>query len=147
VELFKTSKMSGTSESTSPTPESSTSTSPSASWAGKLTDGENYRVIRGKKSNSNIIVSDDILYLIEKTVPDKNGEDPITPTYVYYLKCHDPNCLGRANIRKNVLRFKTEGKPHTCQDERSNLDKIAVQEALTRMKKRAQQEGTSCFVS
>ena len=128
-----------------PGPSTSATTPPSSSWSGKIVDGENYRVIRGKKENSNIIVSGDKSFLIEKSALDKNTDDPLSATPIFYLKCYVPKCLGRATIKKGVLRNKTDGKPHMC--DRSQLDKIAVQEAINRMKKRAREEGTSPFVS
>ena len=141
------SSSSETSESGAPTqgPSTSARTSPSLSSAGKIVDGANYRVIHGKKENSNIIVSGDKSYLIEKSMLDKNTDDPLSATPIFYLKCQVRECLGRALIRKGVLRNKTDGKPHMC--DRSHLAKIAVQEALNRMKERAQEEGTSSFVS
>ena len=128
-----------------PGPSTSATTPPSSSWSGKIVDGENYRVIRGKKENSNIIVSGDKSFLIEKSALDKNTDDPLSATPIFYLKCYVPKCLGRATIKKGVLRNKTDGKPHMC--DRSHLAKIADQEALNRMKKLAQEEGTSSFVS
>ena len=142
--------MSAPGETTSPPSEgSSTSTSGSAStsstWTSKLEDGENYRVIRGKKANSKIIVSGDKCYLVEKTTPDKSATGEVRN--IYYLKCHDPDCLGRAVIKKKVLELKTtDNKRHTCQEAGAGLDKIAIQEALNRMKKRAREEGSTYYV-
>ena len=137
---------SGSGSGASATPSTgSEATSPSPSWAGKIENGDNYRVIRGKKSNSNIIVAGDKCYRIEKTTPDKSSEEMVR--YVYYLRCQDHNCLGTALIRTNILTEKTSDlKRHTCGDQNSTLDKIAIQEALNRMKKRAREEGTTYYV-
>ena len=139
-------------DGTSPPPSGSSSSasgsgSTSPSWAsGKITDGENYRVIRGQKANSKIIVSGDKSYLIEKSTLDKSAAESLE--YIYYLKCKDPDCLARAVIKKKVLEVKVSDlKRHTCTDRGAGLDKIAVQEALNRMKKRAREEGTTYYVS
>ena len=129
----------------SPAPSGSSSGTPAPSWAGRIEDGENYRVIRGKKAKSNIIVAGDKSYLIEKTVPDTSSAESVR--YVYYLRCQDHDCLARAVIRRNVLDEKTsELKRHTCGNGSAILDKIAIQEALNRMKMRARQEGTTYYV-
>ena len=134
------------SESAPPSESSTTSASRPTSWAGKLSDGENYRVIRGKKANSKIIVSGDKCYLIEKSSADKSSSELLG--HVYYLKCQDPDCLARAIIKRNVLELKTsDERRHTCSEENSMLDKIAIQEALNRMKSRARVEGTTYYVS
>jgi len=133
--------------SSSSTSGSSSSTSgSSSSWSGNLSDGQNYRVIRGKKANSKIIVSGDKCYLIEKITADRSSGE--SGENIYYLRCQDDNCLARAIIKKKVLEVKvSEQKRHTCNESGSLLDKIAVQEALNRMKKRARVEGSTYYVS
>ena len=139
-------------DGTSPPPSGTSSTSSgsgstSSSWAsGKITDGENYRVIRGHKANSKIIVSGDKSYTIEKSTLDKSATNSLE--YIYYLRCKDHDCLARAVIKKKVLEVKVSDlRRHTCNERGSGLDKIAVQEALNRMKKRAREEGTTYYVS
>ena len=135
--------MSQASSSSSPSgPASSSSSRPS------ITDGDNYRVIRGKKATSKVIVYEDKCYLIEKPGVEKNSGEAL-PQPVFYLKCkYSPTCQARAVIRKNKLEIKSTDKLHTCQETNgASLDKIAVQEALNKMKRRAREEGSTFYVS
>ena len=134
--------------STSSTPRSSSGSSPGSSPRPCITDGDNYRVIRGKKATSKIIVYEDKCYLIEKPGVEKISGEGL-PQPVFYLKCkYSPSCQARAVIKKNKLEIRSTDKLHTCQENfGANLDKIAVQEALNKMKTRARVEGSTFYVS
>jgi len=104
-----------------------------------LTPGFNFRIIQGKQHNSRIIVQDNFCYILERqtTVADE-------PT-VHYVKCKYPSCPARGIIKANSLQVRKE---HTCDRENGqSLSKIAVQEVMTRMKRRAATEGTTFYVS
>lgn len=116
--------------------------SPSSSQ--ELVDGLNFRVIQGKQKKSRVIVQDNYCYTVERTDTLKNGQGT-----VFYLRCkYSQTCPGRAVIKGNLLEVSNQDRLHECSaTEGASLSKIASQELLTTMKKRAAQEGTTFFVS
>ena len=110
-----------------------------------LTDGDNYRLASGKQKNSRLIVSGNYVYKLNKTEATKGDEQNAT----YYLECKYETCLARAIIKGGHLTAPSQDRiPHSCEaNEGAGLDKIAGQEVLNNMKRRAGSEATTFWVS
>lgn len=103
-----------------------------------LNAGINFRIIQGKQSNSRVIVQNNFCYILDKTTT-------IYDDQVVYVKCKYSTCPARGIIKEDMLEVR---KDHTCHSNNGHsLSRIAVQEVLSKMKRRAATEGTSFFVS
>ena len=114
------------------------------SGAPPLTDGLNYRVTQGKHRHSCLIVQGNFIYTLNKTDCNRGDEE----NAIYYLQCKYDTCLARAIIKNGHLQAHSQERvPHTCEvNEGAGLQKIAAQEALNRMKTRAEKEATTFWV-
>ena len=112
------------------------------SGAPPLTDGLNYRVTQGKHRHSRLIVHGNFIYTLNATDCNRGDEE----NAIYYLQCKYDSCLARAIIKNGFLEVQ-ERVPHSCEvNEGAGLHRIAAQEALNRMKTRAEKEATTFWV-
>jgi hypothetical protein len=85
-----------------------------------------------------MVVFDGLMYIREKLVIQDNK-------VLHYMKCRTYGCKARAQIKDRVMKLK-ENKPHTCDARRGVYDRVQYQQALNRMKQRAQKEASSYLV-
>ncbi len=98
--------------------------------------------MQGKRANSKLIIHERYTYILDKT-DVRNNE------VTHYVRCKYHTCPARAVIKNSQLKRKPEDEDrHTCAaNEGAGYNKILMQEALTRMKKRAAREASSYYVS
>lgn len=101
-------------------------------------DGDNYRVIPGPRSGSNIFVYGSNGYTVDKWYGTLNA-----PNYRLHLRCQRKPCKARATIKGRML-FVKAGRPHTC-EANGNRD-WEINHFKSIMKERASKESTSVRV-
>ena len=113
----------------------------------ELTEGLNYRLIQGQRTDSKLVICNGYSYLLNK----RDFTDAGTKV-TFYMRCKHPSCTARAIIKNGMLTMKPDDGDvdalHQCKaTEGQSQESIRKQELLSTMKRRAAREGSTYYVS